>query len=380
MNETEITALMAALQPEIADEYRATDDPHDDTPAMQVTIATTDGEDWSYQTGDNSYMGSAYHYRYWGVVSLAREDDPADIARDALEQIYDQMAQDDAYPHICTPQDYRRFREDYALTMDTLTATSTGPAPGCMECQHPHPTPSDPRHDSEPMVLRDTTLVSATVKDRPLRTESDGGELWLYGEEFGPRMLLQADSFESAWELMLDNSPTIPEEDIPEAYGYYSISSNGRSYLCGDEGAPRVFPPFDATHDVIAEFAGTALEAFQRYVDTLPELPDLVEGYEYQPNASGTGIVNVGHYAWLQELTRPLAREYGIAITLDLPDPTEEFSARPCDVCNRQLAGDRSPMHGLDAAGELIHLDACSDCVHYHEFGQLDDATMLEIA
>ena len=148
----EITQLIAALHPEIADDYRATDDPHDDTPAMQITIATTDGEEWSYQTGDNSYTGGAYSYRYWGVGSLARDDNPRDVAEQLLEQVLDQMATDDTYPHIATAQDYRRFREDYEHGLKDLTSTSTGPCEGCEQCGIPHPTPADPRYVAAPMV------------------------------------------------------------------------------------------------------------------------------------------------------------------------------------------------------------------------------------
>jgi len=31
------------------------------------------------------------------------------------------------------------------------------------------------------------------------------------------------------------------------------------------------------------------------------DYPELIEGYEMQDNCSGTGIVNVGHYSWMNE-------------------------------------------------------------------------------
>lgn len=46
---------------------------------------------WSYQTGDNSFTGGAYGQRYWGVVTLFRDSDPADLAADAVGQIFDQL-------------------------------------------------------------------------------------------------------------------------------------------------------------------------------------------------------------------------------------------------------------------------------------------------
>lgn len=67
-------------------------------PAMAVTIASGDGETWVYQTGDNSYTGACYSERWWGVGDVARDnsdDDCTNTARDMVEQIADQMAQDD---------------------------------------------------------------------------------------------------------------------------------------------------------------------------------------------------------------------------------------------------------------------------------------------
>lgn len=61
------TKLIAALIPQIRDYYRATDDPDDNTPGMQLTIGFTQEREmpdapysWHYQTGDNSYSGGAY--------------------------------------------------------------------------------------------------------------------------------------------------------------------------------------------------------------------------------------------------------------------------------------------------------------------------------
>lgn len=88
----EVTDLLTALIPDIGDEYRASDDPDDDQPGMMVTIATNDGEDWTWQTGDNSFMGSCYHYRHWGVGYLYRDTDCRDLAEsmvdDMLEGVY----------------------------------------------------------------------------------------------------------------------------------------------------------------------------------------------------------------------------------------------------------------------------------------------------
>jgi len=92
----EVSALLLELQPTIDDDYRASTDTEDDIPGMQVTIATTDGSDWAYQTGDNSYTGSCYHHPYWGVMYLYRPDvmDEAAVreeARRGVEEMLEQM-------------------------------------------------------------------------------------------------------------------------------------------------------------------------------------------------------------------------------------------------------------------------------------------------
>ena len=86
----EVAELLHELQSTIGDEYRASPD-DDDTPGMQVTIATTDGISWTYQTGDNSYSGSCYHHPYWGVMSLYPDSDVHDVAKQGVDEILEQM-------------------------------------------------------------------------------------------------------------------------------------------------------------------------------------------------------------------------------------------------------------------------------------------------
>ena len=82
-------------------------------------------------------------------------------------------------------------------------------------------------------------------------------------------------TFEGAWEIAIDESVAIDESDVPEAYGFY-----------GENAALKL------------RQAGELAEAGDG------EYPELVEGYEMQSNSSGTGIVNVDHYAWLREMAR----------------------------------------------------------------------------
>ena len=88
--------LLRQLKAIIGDDHRATDDPEDDQPGMQVTIGyTPESEDenacWHYQTGDNSYTGGAYNHPHWAVIYLYRDSDPAELAADAVSQIHELM-------------------------------------------------------------------------------------------------------------------------------------------------------------------------------------------------------------------------------------------------------------------------------------------------
>lgn len=86
----EWNSLVYSLIPSIEDDYRASDE--DTKPSMQLTIGfTPETEDkdhsWSFQTGDNSFTGGAYHHPHWAVVSLYRDSVPAKIAEEIASQI-----------------------------------------------------------------------------------------------------------------------------------------------------------------------------------------------------------------------------------------------------------------------------------------------------
>ena len=103
------------------------------------------------------------------------------------------------------------------------------------------------------LITDDQELVSATTRyGSPIRTYDDGmGTLYAYRDAGGLCGVVRALSWEDAWELVEDEIlEPIPDDEVPEAYGF----------------------------------------------DTLEELqaaeePDLVEGYSYQSNATGSGIV-----------------------------------------------------------------------------------------
>ena len=87
-------------------------------------------------------------------------------------------------------------------------------------------------------------------------------KLYTAGHQFGPTYLIVADSYESAWGAWIDETETVPDYELHEAYG------------------------FDTKEE---------LQAHAEDQDK-PD-PELVEGYHYQANATGTGIVHVDPYA-----------------------------------------------------------------------------------
>jgi len=93
--QNEWARLLRSLKPDIADEYRASDDSEDTKPGMQVTFGVTLEEDgslsWSYQTGDNSFTGGAYGHPVWAVVSLHRRSNSRELAKEAMEEALSQL-------------------------------------------------------------------------------------------------------------------------------------------------------------------------------------------------------------------------------------------------------------------------------------------------
>jgi hypothetical protein len=45
------------------------------------------GQEWSYQTGDNSFTGGAYSFPHWAVVSFSKDTTPKELIDDLLQNI-----------------------------------------------------------------------------------------------------------------------------------------------------------------------------------------------------------------------------------------------------------------------------------------------------
>ena len=83
----DITALFVSLKKRIGDEYRASDDSDDTTPAMSVTIGANEKGEWNFQTGDNSFSGGAYSFPHWSTVTLQRRSNSTELARDVISEL-----------------------------------------------------------------------------------------------------------------------------------------------------------------------------------------------------------------------------------------------------------------------------------------------------
>lgn len=90
----ELADELARLQSTIGDDYRA--DEFSEEPSMQVTLGIDREGGYALQTGDNSYTGAAYGFPYWGVGTLTRDNDPADLADWLIEEALDQLHQEEA--------------------------------------------------------------------------------------------------------------------------------------------------------------------------------------------------------------------------------------------------------------------------------------------
>jgi hypothetical protein len=118
-------------------------------------------------------------------------------------------------------------------------------------------------------------------------------EFFAIGHEFGASHLVHASDYESAWEVWLDEQDTIPESEVAEAYG---LHDEFRVEYQKTDPAP-AWHEREAYDAWKARFDAACLVELRREGAE----HELIEGYEYQSNASGTGIVDVGHYSWCNE-------------------------------------------------------------------------------
>lgn len=65
----------------------------DQIDSLDITVAADGKGGYAYQTGDNSFMGSCYHYPFWGVSSVSGGVNVREIAVEIREQILEIASQ-----------------------------------------------------------------------------------------------------------------------------------------------------------------------------------------------------------------------------------------------------------------------------------------------
>jgi hypothetical protein len=130
----------------------------------------------------------------------------------------------------------------------------------------------------------DHTLVFKNKYDRTLPYYDDGfGPLWIFCNSMGIERIIRAQTWEDAYEIAVDERAPIAAEEVPAAYGFDTQAE------------------LDAATAALADGDGG---------------PDLIEGYQYQSNSSGTGIVDVDlNGEALDPLTYERLRELEITMT-----------------------------------------------------------------
>ncbi len=174
------------------------------------------------------------------------------------------------------------------------------------------------------MINDEQTLIGARQMHpwneygTPITIYDDGfGPLWLYREAGGLQGIVRAQSWEAAYEICQDEIMTrVPQEEVIEAYGFYVLPSKMLENLSYEAG-PLAHVAMRDCGERLAEF-NTRDEAEKYCLDTIQrEECELVEGYEYQPNATGTGIVSFDLNGQdLVQLTPELAERLEIRIQI----------------------------------------------------------------
>ena len=138
---------------------------------------------------------------------------------------------------------------------------------------------------NEALIHDDQSLRGAwTRHGSPIQAYDDGyGSLWVYRDSMGITGIVRAQTWDDAYEIVLDEFlKPIDQGEVHEAYG------------------------FDTPADFHAALEGGESDQVA-----------LVEGYHYQPNATGTGIVATDlNGEALDRLTPALADRLGMELDI----------------------------------------------------------------
>lgn len=239
------------------------------------------------------------------------------------------------------------FSERVARNLDGCSAFSVGACPGCAECGL----------DSDSLPLVGASIEREGLPSMPVGRAYDdrGSEVYVYWETMGPVGIVRADSFESAWEVVVDAIMGDGDPEDPYTYVDEKLPADGGSgELCeGFHWRPSGVPKDNGLRSPVASEdpnGGMLLR-----VDVDPR--DVERGTVDVP---GFGRLAVALDRGEMESTRQCADEGG-------------FSWAGCDSCGSSLGGNLSPAHYIGDAGEIVHCSVCVDCMMYHANGDLPE-------
>ena len=134
--------------------------------------------------------------------------------------------------------------------------------------------------------MNDTIMLHAacSIYGNPIRTyDNAGSDMFLFRDAGGITGLVKADSWEEAYEIVEDEIlQPIEESDIPLAYGFWIGSITENHYdLIDETNSGKCLGSYKTAQEARTR-AYARIQACER---------DLAEGYSYQANATGTGIV-----------------------------------------------------------------------------------------
>jgi hypothetical protein len=118
------------------------------------------------------------------------------------------------------------------------------------------------------------------------------GMMFLFGFEYGPTHLICADSEHVAYDIWLDLLKPVPLDEIHEAYNAFDKLLD---YMCNkgyenDRHLHSFCNRWGRYYFQVDTKDANMTGAWDRW--------ELDEAYQYQPNATDSGIVYVGHYQW----------------------------------------------------------------------------------
>lgn len=168
---------------------------------------------------------------------------------------------------------------------------------------------------STDLITDEQTLESAKQRNHAIPIYDDcSGQLWVHRNEYGVCRVIRAGSWEDAYDIVLDESPPIPLEDVPEAYNGFDLFADEVCKANGIEKTPS--PAWSHVVDFCSKWLPVWWDIKCRQWQEEETYPELDESYTNQPNATGSGIVWIGHSWLLELLTREDCKNWELELVI----------------------------------------------------------------